>query len=948
MDTTPACIRPIARRLGAASHARATRVRSSRDSRDASSHARGCHARFASRRARSRPKSRRNASRSRRVVSLRARRKRRGDDDARRRRHRNERNDATRKRIDDARDVARSRGRTPVEEDGDAGIIAEGETRARDAARRRREAMWARAVAAGPRTGRDGEAKGEGEKKTTRVERGEDGMMDTAMEVGDGGDGAGTTRANGAREGNARMVKPKPKERGDREQRNLNEHHARREQQRARHDGAVNGAGGGKRGGARDLEDLIARVEDAEDAAAVERVLRQSVFKPGAPAYTTVIKACGKASQWEKALKAYEMMTKLHGAKPNTITFSALINALGKAKQCDRAFQIFGEMNDRGIEPNIFTYSALLGACARAKQYQRAMDIFQDLIENHRDVEVDRITYGAAIQCCVQGRRADKAIEIFERMLASGIKGNIITYNAVLMACEKSGDSDGAQEMFERMSAEQVPMDRATFHAMIGACDRARQLSKVMDYYHMMPERGVTPDAGTVSNVLMACSNAKDPLTAIKVYNDARAKFDVHRTPGMFNNLIGALHRGKRYDLVYEQLFHDSMTQSALSVSTYVHLMMACERFGNWEKSFQLFEEFKRHSPSSVDSYVWTRVFYACGRFESDDPVWKNGAIPGYTSPTLQRAQATMRALWAEYKSKLSVFKEISAVAARVSRAGSNHPSAQSDVDASLALASAKHSELAQTHEAAPAAESAVEQEFVQLINAYRSAAAAAARCSDPSTVLDILRTCEYDGIPQDSVIYGAFVAALALNGDRVGANEKFREMFTLGLQPGVAVYAALARAAARAGDANTALSLAEDVRSMVGSSVGDGAIIDAVVAACEAGGDWTRGASLFTMWAANGVQGANDELRRAIAASSGLDPGPTRRGTSVYNAFRREPPAESQGVAAPRDAKTTTLTAKVQPFVPRGRPSVLRDDAKSSESKSPPDEGENPPDEAL
>ena len=45
-------------------------------------------------------------------------------------------------------------------------------------------------MAAGPRTGRDGEAKGEGEKKTTRVERGEDGMMDTAMEVGDGGDGA--------------------------------------------------------------------------------------------------------------------------------------------------------------------------------------------------------------------------------------------------------------------------------------------------------------------------------------------------------------------------------------------------------------------------------------------------------------------------------------------------------------------------------------------------------------------------------------------------------------------------------------------------------------------------------------------------------------------------------------------------------------------------------------
>jgi pentatricopeptide repeat domain-containing protein 1 len=107
----------------------------------------------------------------------------------------------------------------------------------------------------------------------------------------------------------------------------------------------------------------------------------------------------------------------------------------------------------------------------------------------------------------------------------------------------------------------------------------------------------------------------------------------------------------------------------------------------------------------------------------------------------------------------------------------------------------------------------------------------------------------------------------------------------------------------------------------MVGSSVGDGAIIDAVVAACEAGGDWTRGAALFTMWAANGVQGASDELRRAIAASSGLDPGPTRRGVNAYNAFRRELTAEFQVTGASREVKSTMLTAKVPPFVPRAKP---------------------------
>ena len=89
--------------------------------------------------------------------------------------------------------------------------------------------------------------------------------------------------------------------------------------------------------------------------------------------------------------------------------------------------------------------------------------------------------------------------------------------------------------------------------------------------------------------MLSACANAKDPVAAIKIYKEAQAKYDIASTPGMFNALITALHKGKRHDLVYEQLY-DSMSQSALSVSTYVHLMMACERFQNWAKSFEIFE----------------------------------------------------------------------------------------------------------------------------------------------------------------------------------------------------------------------------------------------------------------------------------------------------------------------------------------------------------------------
>ncbi|CEG02204.1 Tetratricopeptide-like helical [Ostreococcus tauri] len=683
------------------------------------------------------------------------------------------------------------------------------------------------------------------------------------------------------------------------------------------HGGAKTGADDRERrdrGGAVDLDSLIALIEQV-DPSEVERVLRESVFKPGPPAYTSVIKACGKIGMWQKALEAYRLMTILHRAKPNTITCSALINALGRSRQCDKAFEIFDEMKQRGIPANIFTYSALLSTCAKAKQYQRAMDVFNDLVENHQEIEVDRITYSAAISCCVQGRRADKAIEIFNRMTAAGIRGNTITFNTVLNACEKSGDAEQAVATFERMLEEKVSVDKTSFHALIGALDRARDLPRAIEYYRMMKSMSVRPDATTVSNMLNACANAKDPVAAIKIYKEAQAKYDIAATPGMFNALITALHKGKRHDLVYEQLY-DSMSQSALSVSTYVHLMMACERFQNWAKSFEIFEEFKKHSPTSVDPFMWTRVFLSCGRFDSDDPVWKNGCIPGYTSPTLEHARATLRGLWSEYKFKLRNIKGWGA--------GTRVFDAETPVqngDEGIRFGTVpSNTDLAgkEVHSDAP------DQDFFQMINAYRSAAAAAARCSDPNTVLDILNFCEETSVPSDSILLGAYVAALALNGDRIGANEKFREMFALGHQPGIAVYAALARAAARAGDANTALHLAEEVGHLVGNSSGDRDMIEAVVAACEAGGDWGRGANLFAIWAKNGVEGADGELRRAAAACSGQDPGPTRRGSTYFRA-RPSTPAH----------KPTALTAQVEPFVPTRRVSQNR-----SRTQSMSDEG--------
>ena len=70
---------------------------------------------------------------------------------------------------------------------------------------------------------------------------------------------------------------------------------------------------------AKDLDTLIACVDLAEPGTGeVKRALKESIFKPLAPAYTTLIKWIGKSGNCSKALEVFECMGSVHGVEPNT------------------------------------------------------------------------------------------------------------------------------------------------------------------------------------------------------------------------------------------------------------------------------------------------------------------------------------------------------------------------------------------------------------------------------------------------------------------------------------------------------------------------------------------------------------------------------------------------------------------------------------------------------
>ena len=270
----------------------------------------------------------------------------------------------------------------------------------------------------------------------------------------------------------------------------------------------------------KDLDSLSQAVQRAKPGTGeIAQILKHSTFRPGAPAFTTLIKSCGRAGSWEKACELYDAM-KARNISGNTITCSALINALGKSRQWEKAVDVFSEMQANGIDANIFTYSALISACAKGKRLDKALEMFELCQRN--GVEPDSITYGAVISACEKGKRVDKALEIFDGMRKrnQSVECNVITYNSLLLACERVGKHSDTLRVFAAMRKEQVKPDRVTLNSVITAFTGLGDFKKALDVFREMHRDRVEADATSAAAALAACAGGGFAEEAAQIYRE--------------------------------------------------------------------------------------------------------------------------------------------------------------------------------------------------------------------------------------------------------------------------------------------------------------------------------------------------------------------------------------------------------------------------------------------
>ncbi|KAK3270467.1 hypothetical protein CYMTET_21138 [Cymbomonas tetramitiformis] len=167
--------------------------------------------------------------------------------------------------------------------------------------------------------------------------------------------------------------------------------------------------------------------------------------------FNSLIKACGKGGQWEKALEVFAGM-KEAGVKPNGITYGRLTRLISVCTldgQWEKALEVFAGMKEAGVEPNVTTYNSLISACGKGEQWEKALEVFAGMKE--AGVEPNVITYSKFINVCETGGQWEQALEVFAGMKKSGVKPNVSTFNRLLNVLWVDGQFANAINVAENM-----------------------------------------------------------------------------------------------------------------------------------------------------------------------------------------------------------------------------------------------------------------------------------------------------------------------------------------------------------------------------------------------------------------------------------------------------------------------------------------------------------------
>jgi len=333
-----------------------------------------------------------------------------------------------------------------------------------------------------------------------------------------------------------------------------------------------------------------------------------------------VIDACARArpTRLDTAFEIFDSAIKTKATlKPNVFTFGSLMNACNRARDAQKAMKVLRSMeNDYGVPPNAIVYSSAISACARSEppQPKLAMKLLQEVVEEKK-LQMSVVGFNAAISACAQASDWESAISMLRRMEEATTKSK-----------EKTKFNNDTDNLCEFLVPEP---DGVTYGTVLTACERGKQWKLILKNVESMQERELPLDARSVMSCLHACAELGLAYEALRYLDIMKtAKSSPQQTAGLqrygarkpllgpdeiaYRCAITACARGGAWREGIQLLEEcKNVTGTPANTIAYTAAITGCEYAGEWKEAFFLLDRMRKEG-TEPNELTMAAVIAAC------------------------------------------------------------------------------------------------------------------------------------------------------------------------------------------------------------------------------------------------------------------------------------------------------------------------------------------------
>lgn len=240
------------------------------------------------------------------------------------------------------------------------------------------------------------------------------------------------------------------------------------------------------------LISMYARSGMMEDARKAFDIL----FEKTLVSYNTIVDAYAKNLNSEEAFELFHEI-EVKGVGASAFTFASLLSGAASIGAIGKGEQIHARVLKSGFETSQCICNALISMYSRCGNIEAASQVFNDMED--RNV----ISWTSIITAFAKHGFATKAMKMFLEMLEVGVRPNEITYIAVLSACSHAGLISEGWKHFNSMYKEHGIVPRMEHYAcMVDLLGRSGSLVEAVKFINTMPFKA---DALVWRTFLAAC-----------------------------------------------------------------------------------------------------------------------------------------------------------------------------------------------------------------------------------------------------------------------------------------------------------------------------------------------------------------------------------------------------------------------------------------------------------